>query len=59
MDMIVESSAGVLFLVTEHSDYDHAWIGVRVRRVGGEYIKKSARVELVRKVGCRVVRGAE
>jgi hypothetical protein len=59
MDMIVERSAGVLFRVTAHYDFEPAWIGVRVRRIGGEYVEKSARPELIRKAGCRVVRGAE
>ena len=59
MDMIVETNAGVLFRVTENDGISHAWTGVRVRRIGGEYFEKSARPELVRKAGCRVVRGAE
>lgn len=54
--MIVQTSSGQFFRVSENNDISHAWTGVQVRRIGREYFEKgAARIVLVRKAGCVVV----
>jgi len=54
--MIVETSSNQLFRVWDHKDYDHAWVGVPVKMVRGEYLsKKHARKVLIRKAGCQLL----
>jgi hypothetical protein len=56
--MIIETTANQLYRVRETNDPDlaHVWYGVAVKRAGGAFVNKvSAREELVRKAGCRVV----
>ena len=55
---IIETLDGNIYRVTEtgSADLAHVWNGVRIRRVGGKWVdRKNARVELVRKVGARVL----
>lgn len=55
---IVETSDCRIYRVTEtgSSDLAHVWNGVRVKRVGGQWVDcKNARVELVRKLGATIV----
>lgn len=57
--MIVQTSSGQFFRVSDNDDILHAWTGVQVRRIGREYFdKKGARVVLVRKAGCTIVQEA-
>jgi hypothetical protein len=68
--MIIKTAAGQLFRVTETGNIGlaHVWNGVAVKYVAGHWSdelntnvgpsyvpKKKARVELVRKAGCRLV----
>jgi len=54
--MIIETSSNQLFRVRDSADFDHAWIGVEVKKVGGVYMPKAkAREILVRKAASRIV----
>ena len=54
---VIQTLDGFFYRVSEtgSADLAHVWNGVRVMRKFGEWVdRKNARVELVRKVGCRV-----
>lgn len=54
--MIIETSSNQFFRVTDAADIDHAWIGIEVKCVKGNWETKSnARQILVRKTGSRIV----
>jgi hypothetical protein len=55
---IIETSANRFYAVTEYDDaaLSHVWSGIAVKKVRGSWqAKANARVEMVRKAGCRVV----
>jgi len=55
---IVEDSANQFYSVVEIAQpgLEHAWLGVPVKRVKGEFVPKAkATPRLIRKFGCRVV----
>jgi len=53
---IIETSSNQYFSVQQVGDYDHAWVGVEVKRVKGEWVPKAkARPVLVRKAATRIV----
>lgn len=54
--MIVETSSNRFFRVYDANQFDHAWVGIEVKRVKGAWIPKAhAREILVRKAATRVV----
>jgi len=54
--MIVETSSNQLFRVRDAEDYDHAWIGVEVKKTAAGYVPKAkAREVLVRKAATKIV----
>jgi hypothetical protein len=54
--MIIETSAGQRFSVRAASGIDHAWIGVEVKSVKGQWVPKAkAREILVRKAATKVI----
>lgn len=55
---IIQTTCNQFYRVTEtgSADLAHVWNGVRVMRKFGEWVdRKNARVELVRKVGAKVM----
>ena len=59
MQTIIETSANQFFRVECAAGIDHAWLGVEVKRVRGEWVPKAkARPILVRKAATRVVEAA-
>lgn len=53
--MIIETSGNQLYRVRE-GGYDHAWLGVEVKKVKGAYVPKAkAREILVRKAATKLV----
>jgi hypothetical protein len=57
--MIIETSAGQRFRVSDADGIDHAWIGVEVKKAKGEWVAKAnARPMLVRKAASRVLEAA-
>jgi hypothetical protein len=56
MTRIIETSSNQFFRVREAAGIDHAWIGIEVKRVKGEWVPKAkAREILVRKAATRAV----
>lgn len=56
--MIIETSANQLYAVKElpPETFPHVWLGVEVKRVRGEYVRKGKRrPHLVRKDSSRIV----
>jgi hypothetical protein len=54
--MIIETSGNQLFSVRDSADYDHAWVGIEVKKVKGKYVAKAkARTILVRKAATRII----
>jgi hypothetical protein len=55
---VVETSSNQFFRVTDLAGIDHAWQGIEVKKVRGEWVPKAkARPVLVRKAATRVVEG--
>ena len=56
---IIETSSNEFFAVRDITGIDHAWLGIRVKLVKGEWkVKAKAREILVRKAASRVVQTA-
>lgn len=56
--MLVETTWNEVYDVSETGRFDlaHVWYGIAQKRVKGGYApKKSAKITLVRKAGCRVI----
>lgn len=56
--MIIETTANQFYRVTETGEPNlaHVWNGVQVKRSKGAWVDKAkARIELVRKAGCKIV----
>lgn len=52
---IIETSSNQFFSVTDVAGIDHAWSGIEVKRVKGEWVPKAkARPMLVRKAATRI-----
>ena len=56
--MIIETSANEFYQVrdTGNEALDHVWYGQKVKRIAGGFVPvKKIRLELVRKLGCKIV----